>query len=190
MSSAEAVGARVRVRFRDGDPDAVRHVYRVHSRMVYAIVYALLGQRSLAEEATQETFVKAWRAAARLDPDRRLEPWLATIARRVAMDIYRREAVRATGSLDALAPDGPAVPASPRVPVDPLDVWEVRRAVSALPAGEREIVRLHHFEGLTHVQIAERLGMPVGTVKSRSSRAHARLAAQLAHLRAPGCCAA
>jgi RNA polymerase sigma factor (sigma-70 family) len=63
------------------------------------------------------------------------------------------------------------------------DVWEVRRAVAELPGEEQEIVRLQHFEGLTHIEIAERLKLPAGTVKSRSFRAHKRLAAQLGHLR-------
>ena len=62
-------------------------------------------------------------------------------------------------------------------------MWEVRRAVTELPAEEQEIVRLQHFEGLTHTQIAARLELPAGTVKSRSFRAHKRLAAQLGHVR-------
>ena len=62
-------------------------------------------------------------------------------------------------------------------------MWEVRRAVTELPEDEREIVRLQHFEGMTHTQIAERLALPAGTVKSRSFRAHKRLAAELGHLR-------
>ena len=63
------------------------------------------------------------------------------------------------------------------------ETWEVRQAVQDLPADEQEVVRLQHFEGLTHGQIAERLGVAVGTIKSRSFRAHRRLAAALGHLR-------
>jgi RNA polymerase sigma-70 factor (ECF subfamily) len=63
------------------------------------------------------------------------------------------------------------------------DVWEVREAVAQLPADEQEVVRLQHLDGFTHAQIAARLGVAVGTVKSRSFRAHKRLAAQLGHLR-------
>ena len=69
-------------------------------------------------------------------------------------------------------------------PVESLyDAWEVRRAVDALPADEREVVRLQHFEGLTHTQIASRMNLPAGTVKSRSFRAHKRLAELLGHLK-------
>ena len=63
------------------------------------------------------------------------------------------------------------------------EAWQVRQAIDALPADEREVVRLQHLEGLTHTEIAERLGVPLGTVKSRSHRAHQRLAVALSALR-------
>ena len=65
------------------------------------------------------------------------------------------------------------------------DAWAVRQAIDDLPDDERAVVRLQHVEGLSHVEIAEQLGVPVGTVKSRSFRAHRRLAAALGHLRQP-----
>ncbi len=178
-----AVGARVRARFRDGDPDAVRLVYRAYGRLVYAVAFKVLAERGLCEEATQLTFLKAWRAAGGFDPSRELGPWLATLARRVAIDLYRREAHRAAGSLEVAATDDPALASAPASADGLYEVWEVRRAVSELPADEREVVRLQHFEGFAHAQIAERLRVPVGTVKSRSFRAHRRLAADLGHLR-------
>ena len=176
------VDAHVRARFRDGDSDAVRVVYRAYGRLVYAVAYRVLEDRSLAEEATQQTFVKAWRAARSLDPERELEPWLATIARRVAIDLFRRESRRVAEPIDSVAPGDPALASPPASAERVYEVWEVRRAVDALPDQEREVVRLQHFEGLTHQQIAARLGIAVGTVKSRSFRAHQRLAAELGHL--------
>ena len=69
---------------------------------------------------------------------------------------------------------------------DTLDVvWHVRRAIDALPDDEATIVRLQHLDGLTHAEIAEKLGIALGTVKSRSHRAHHKLAARLGHLREP-----
>ena len=65
------------VQFRDGDPDAVRAIYREYGRLVFAVAYRVLGDRGLAEEATQQTFLKAWRAATSFDTDRELGPWLA-----------------------------------------------------------------------------------------------------------------
>jgi RNA polymerase sigma-70 factor (ECF subfamily) len=150
---------------------------------VYAVAYRLLANPSLSEEATQQTFLKAWRASAHVDPSRDLGPWLATIARRVAIDLHRREARHAADPLDTAASEDPALISMPVTIERAYEIWEVRRAVSTLPAEDQQIVRMQHFEGLTHAQIAERLGVPIGTVKSRSFRAHKRLAADLGHLR-------
>jgi RNA polymerase sigma-70 factor (ECF subfamily) len=143
----------------------------------------VLEDRGLAEEATQQTFLKAWRAARDFDESRELGPWLAAIAKRVAIDVYRREALRVSDPLDSVSPDDPALASAPHSAEAVSDVWEVRSAVAELPADEQEVVRLQHFEGLTHEQIAERLQVAVGTVKSRSFRAHRRLAAMLGHLK-------
>jgi RNA polymerase sigma-70 factor (ECF subfamily) len=169
--------------FRRGEGDAVRALYREYGRLAFSVALRTLGHRDLAEEATQQTFVQAWRAADRLDPGRDPGPWLATIARRAAIDIFRREQRRATETLSDLAPDDPAVTTLPPDIDRWHDRWQVRRAIDELVEDEREVVRLQHLEGLTHAEIAERLGVPVGTVKSRSHRAHRRLAASLAHLR-------
>jgi RNA polymerase sigma factor (sigma-70 family) len=173
----------VRRRFRDGDPEAVRVVYQAYGRLVYAVAYRVLGNPGLAEEATQQAFVKAWRAAGSLDESREMGPWLATIARRVAIDVYRSEAHRSADPLESVAPADPALTSRPESAEAVYDIWEVRRVVTELPPEEQEIVRLQHFEGLTHAAIAQRLKLPAGTVKSRSFRAHKRLAAQLGHLR-------
>jgi RNA polymerase sigma-70 factor (ECF subfamily) len=177
------VDEAVAVRFRDGDPDAVREVYRNYGRLVYAVAHRALDDRSLAEEATQQTFLQAWRSARTFDPGRELGPWLATIARRVAIDIHRRESRRRHENLDDVAPTDPAVVALPPAVDESYDVWAVREAIGDLPDDEREVVRMQHLEGLTHTEIAQRIGVPVGTVKSRSFRAHKRLASRLGYLR-------
>jgi RNA polymerase sigma factor (sigma-70 family) len=178
-----AVDPGLKARFRDGDAEAVRAAYSAYGRLVHAVAYAILGDRGLAEEATQQTFLKAWRSAGSLDTTRELGPWLATIAKRVSIDIYRRETRRPARPLDAVPADDPALISPPLAFEDHCDALEVRRAVSLLPDDEREVVRAQHFEGLTHEQIAARFGIPVGTVKSRSFRAHRRLASWLWHLR-------
>ncbi len=169
--------------FRRGDDEAVRLVYREYGRLVYAVAHRVLGQRELAEEAAQQAFVQAWRGAASFEGARPLGPWLATIARRVAIDIHRREARRATGALDDVPADHGALITLPPSADAIHDTWAVRQAVDDLPADEHEVVRLQHLEGFTHSEIAERLGVPIGTVKSRAFRAHKRLAARLGHLR-------
>jgi RNA polymerase sigma factor (sigma-70 family) len=172
------VGRGVRRRFRDGDPDAVRLVYRAYGRLVYAVAYRVLRDAGLAEEAAQQTFLKAWRAADTLDEDREMAPWLATIARRVAIDLQRSEGRRRADPLESVAPADPALTTQPAA--EALNgVWEVRSALDELPPDEQEVIRLQHFEELTHAEIAERLQVPAGTVKSRSFRAHRRLAARL-----------
>jgi RNA polymerase sigma factor (sigma-70 family) len=177
------VDVEVATRFRDGDPEAVRAVYREYGRLVYSVAYRALGDRDLAEEATQQTFVRAWQAAQTFDPNRELGPWLATIARRTAIDVFRRESRRRHVPIEDVAPSDRSVVTLPVGIDESFAVWEVRRAIGELPEDERRLVALQHLDGLTHAEIAERLAIPIGTVKSRSFRAHRRLAAVLDHLR-------
>jgi RNA polymerase sigma-70 factor (ECF subfamily) len=165
-------------RFRDGDPGAVRAVYQAYGKAIFTVAYRALADRSLAEEAVQQTFLQAWRAAASFDPDRDPAPWLYAIARRVAVDLYRRE--KRHRSADS---DEPEVAVLPHSFEGTWEAWEVRSALEQVPAEEREVLRATHYLGLTHDETAERLGIPVGTVKSRSHRAHRRMAGLLSHLR-------
>jgi RNA polymerase sigma-70 factor (ECF subfamily) len=177
------VDADVLARFRRRDASAIRALYREYGRLVYAVAYRVLGRHDLAEEAAQETFVRAWKAADRVEVDRDPAPWLATIAKRAAIDIYRREARRPAVALsDVAAGDRELVSLPPEL--DTLDaVWRVRRAIDELPPDEATIVRLQHLDGMTHSEISEQLGIALGTVKSRSHRAHRKLARLLGHLR-------
>lgn len=160
--------------FRRGEDVGVRAVYERFSGPVYAAAHSVLRDHDLANEAVQETLVRAWRAADSFDPRRGLAPWLYAIARRVAIDIYR--------SRRHLSGGPPEDDAIVTLPPEMDTIWEafqVRAAVDRLPAEERAIVRLAHFDQLSHAEIADRLDIPVGTVKSRSHRAHRRLATWL-----------
>jgi RNA polymerase sigma factor (sigma-70 family) len=177
------VDASVLEAFRRRESGAVRTLYREYGRLVYTVAHRVLGQHELAEEAAQQTFVRAWQAADRIDVDRDPAPWLATIAKRTAIDIYRREARRPTSALSDASASDPAMVTLPP-DVDTLDaVWHVRHAIDALPPDEAAIVRLQHLDGMTHTEISEQLGIALGTVKSRSHRAHRKLASLLGHLR-------
>ena len=167
-------------RFRAGEPDAVRAVYRRYGGAVHTVARSIVGD-DLAGDVVQQTFVKAWQAAARFDADRDLAPWLYGIARRTAIDVLRAERSRTRGRHAGQVEVGVESMSMERT----WEVFEVRRAIDDLPEVEREVVRLSHLEGWTHAQIAARLGVPIGTVKSRSARAHERLAAALAHLIEP-----
>lgn len=165
-------------RFRGGDPEAVRAVYREYSGAVFTVARSIVHDRELAADVVQQTFVKAWRAASSFEGDRELAPWLYSIARRTAIDALRSE-MRPTRAGHEPEADAAITPLSFE---RTWEQFEVRSAIDALPPDEREIVRLSHLLGYTHDQIAERTGVPIGTVKSRSARAHKRLAAALAHL--------
>jgi RNA polymerase sigma factor (sigma-70 family) len=169
--------------FRRRDPDAVRAVYREYGRLVYAVAHRVLGRHDLAEDAVQQTFVNAWRAADRIDVHRDPASWFATIAKRCAIDIHRREARRPATALGDVAPDDPAVVSLPP-DVDKVEaVWHVRRAIDELAPEEAVIVRMQHLDGMTQTEISDKLGIALGTVKSRSHRAHRKLAELLGHLR-------
>jgi RNA polymerase sigma-70 factor (ECF subfamily) len=158
-------------------------MYRDYGRLVYVVALRVLGRDDLAEEAVQHTFLRAWRSADRFDRTRDPGPWLATIAKHAAIDIYRRESRRPTVAFAEVAAEDSAI-ANPPPELDTLDaVWQVRRAIDALAPEEATIVRLQHLVGLTHNEISEKLGIAVGTVKSRSHRAHKKLAKLLGHLK-------
>lgn len=162
-------------RFRAGEEAAVKTVYERFRGPVFAISLSILRDHGLAADATQQTFVKAWQAAAKFDPERELGPWIYAIARRTAIDFYRKKQRSVTSdTVDRID-----------LPVGLDTVWqvfEVRAALDRLPDEEREVIRLSHFEGLTHSEIADHMGIPLGTVKSRSHRAHQRLIDLLGHL--------
>jgi len=173
-------------RFASGDADSVRVVYQTYGRLVFSIAFKALGDRGLAEDATQQTFVQAWRAADSYDPSRALAAWLTTIAKRVAIDVYRRE--RRHRNVDNIDTADSASLITLPPSIDQIhDVAEVRRALDELPTTQRDLIRMQHFDELSHAEIAHELEIPIGTVKSRTFRAHRRLAGILAHLRAePG----
>jgi RNA polymerase sigma-70 factor (ECF subfamily) len=178
-----AIDAFVLEGFRRGDEGAVREIYQAYGNLVYAVAFRALGRRELAEEATQQTFVRAWQAAGRIDVSRDPAPWLATIARNAAIDVHRRESRREARSIDSVTADHPAL-VSPSPDLAACDaVWHVRQAVDALPADERAVVQLQYMSGMTHREIAATLDLAIGTVKSRSHRAHGKLANLLSHLR-------
>jgi RNA polymerase sigma factor (sigma-70 family) len=170
--------------FRAGDPDAVRIVYRHYGRLVFAVALRVLGDRQAAEDATQQTFVQAWRAAPGFEAGRDPAPWLATIARRVSIDMLRHANRRPATAIDDADATNGALITLPPSEESIWESWQVRVAIDELDPGERDVVRLQHLQGHSHAEIADRLDLPIGTVKSRSSRAHARLATRLAHLRA------
>jgi RNA polymerase sigma-70 factor (ECF subfamily) len=165
--------------FRAGEPEAVRAVYQRFARPVATVARSIAGDdQALVDDIVQQTFTKAWQAAATFDGDRDLAPWLYTIARRTAIDAVRHER-RPTRSGHEPEVEVAVGPVSLE---QTWEAFEVRHALEELPSDEKTVVMLNHVGGLTHDEIARRLGVPIGTVKSRSHRAHRRLAVALRHL--------
>jgi RNA polymerase sigma-70 factor (ECF subfamily) len=171
-------------RFRDGDPDAVRAVYRRYAGSMLVLARSHLADAELAHDAVQQAFLQAWRAAARYDTSRPLSTWLYAITRRVCIDLYRRDRRRPLLTETGDAPDRSADEDGLAGAERSWEAWQVRAAVDSLRPDEREVIRLAFFEGLSLPEVAARMNLPVGTVKSRSFRAYRRLAAQLDGLRA------
>jgi RNA polymerase sigma-70 factor (ECF subfamily) len=167
-------------RFRAGDADAVREIYREYGGPILTVARSIVHDPELAVEVVQQTFTKAWRAADTFQGGAELAPWLYAIARRTAIDALRAERLPTRGGH---APEVEVADESTSFERT-WEAFEIRRAIDRLPPDEREVVRRSHLLGETHRQIADRMGVPVGTVKSRSGRAHRRLAEALAHLRA------
>jgi RNA polymerase sigma-70 factor (ECF subfamily) len=162
-----------------GDEAAFLALYDRHSRHIYALSLRILHDPMLAEEATQDTFLKLWGRARQFLADRgSLLIWLLTIARRTALDRIRLESRRPNLS-DSVDPDD----IWPNIP-DPITNSEENRwrsmyfTVQALPLEQRQVVELAYYQGMSQTEIAETLGWPLGTVKTRlrSAMEHLRLA--------------
>jgi RNA polymerase sigma-70 factor (ECF subfamily) len=146
--------------------DGVRAVYAAHGPELYRFAVRSLGDRGLAEEAVQETFVRAWRASDRFDDALgSLRTWLFAIVRNVVIDLSRARAVRPGLSVgDASVDDGVFVDeAFERV----LTAWQVEEALRMLSDEHRAALVEVHYKGRTYGDVAVSFGVPVGTVKSR-----------------------
>lgn len=168
----DAEDERLALAFPHADEWVLKQVYDRWSRLVYTIALRSLGDVTEAEDVTQHTFVSAWRARETYDAERASLPtWLVAIARRRIADAHRRRA-REHRVLDALKAhaEPEAQPA-----VDPTDAIMVAHEIEMLEPDAQAVVRLAFYDDLTHAQIAERLNMPLGTVKSHVRRSLQRL---------------
>jgi RNA polymerase sigma-70 factor (ECF subfamily) len=168
----------MRARLRAGEPAAFAELFDEHARAVYHHGYRLTGDRAVAEDVLSTTFLQAWRMRRRIDPEGgSLRPWLLGVATNIIRN-HRRKTRRERDLLARLAPRD-------RVPDFAEDVAarlddagtlaSVREALRALRDAEREVVALCVWAGLDYAAAAEALGIPVGTVRSRLSRARRKL---------------
>jgi RNA polymerase sigma-70 factor, ECF subfamily len=155
-----------------GDEIALQTLYRRYGRPVFGVGLRYLDDPDLAQDLVQDVFLKLWRRADTFEPAKgSFSAWIFTIARRSAIDLQRRRARRAALPLES-APE-------PRVEDETwhqLEVdWQVVEALLTMDSHLREPLLLAYYRGLTQREIADHLGVPLGTVKSRMSRGLARL---------------
>jgi RNA polymerase sigma-70 factor (ECF subfamily) len=152
----------------EGDQAAFASLYDALSPTIFGVVRRVLRDGSQAEEVTQEVFVEIWRQAARFDGARgSVRTWAVTIAHRRAVDRVRSEQSHRDRqvSVGASAVEVPSSPEEDAVEAE--DRQRARAAMATLPAAQREALELAFYDGLTHVQISEHLGVALGTVKTR-----------------------
>ena len=157
-----------------GSTEAFRSVYDRYGRMVYSIAFRILQDSQLAEECVQDVFVEVWRHAKRYDPVRgQPSTWLCAIARNRALDAVRsrsrRPVPQADIELSGSSPDTADILAAADEAV------HVAEAMATLQPAQLEVLQLAYFDGLSHSEIAARLTLPLGTVKSRLRLALDRL---------------
>jgi RNA polymerase sigma-70 factor (ECF subfamily) len=162
------------------DQDALGELYDRFGRVAYGLAFRILRDRALAEDAVQEGFLTAWRTADRFVPERaKASTWLLTLVHRRAVDLVRRENRRRAEPLDQ------SLDAASGTSVEQ-DAWlryereRVQAALRRLPDQQREALELAYYGGFTQSELAERLGQPVGTIKSRMFAGLARLRELLA----------
>jgi RNA polymerase sigma-70 factor (ECF subfamily) len=157
-----------------GDDGALGELYDRYGRVAFGLARRILRDAALAEDAVQDAFLAVWRTAGRFVPERaQARTWLLTIVHRRAVDLVRREERRRTEPVeDAPEETGPD---TAELAWLGLERDRVRAALSRLPDQQREALELAYFDGFTQSQLAERLGEPLGTIKSRMFNGLARL---------------
>jgi RNA polymerase sigma factor (sigma-70 family) len=156
------------------DEQALAELYRRFGRLAYGLAFRILRDDALAQDAVQEAFLGVWRAAGRFTAERaKPSTWLLTLVHRRAVDLVRREERRRT---EPLQPETePTIAEAADEAELTTQRQTIREALRQLPAEQREAIELAYYGGYTQSELAERLGQPLGTIKSRMFTGLARL---------------
>ena len=159
------------------DEIALAELYDRYGRVAYGLARRILRDEALAEDAVQEAFMSVWRGATRFVPERaKASTWLLTLVHRRAVDLVRREDRRRAEPLETVAD----APDEGDIAWSRLERARIHDALRQLPDPQREAIELAYYGGFTQAELADRLGQPVGTIKSRMFVGLARLRELLA----------
>jgi RNA polymerase sigma-70 factor (ECF subfamily) len=165
IGTAEDRDGTLASRIEEGDEQALEQVYEEYSAPVFAFLVSRMRQREAAEDVLQQVFVEVWQKAGNFDPDRgRLGSWIMSIASSRSIDALRR---RVPEPRDPVSFPESGEPSNPGGVDEFLADWDFARTIDRLPESEAELLRLRFSEDLSQSEIAEKTGIPLGTVKSK-----------------------
>jgi RNA polymerase sigma-70 factor, ECF subfamily len=173
-----------------GDQQAWDQIVRQYWRRVFNVAYKFVGRHDEAEDLTQDVFLKIFKSLGTFDRRANFQTWLVSVSRNLCIDHYRsvrkeRETIDRDVNADDLSPV--SVEVSPHVALERRDLaQELRRALQQLPETLRTAVVMRDIQELSYQEIADRLSLPEGTVKSRINRGRHELARQITRIREQG----
>jgi len=166
------------------DPEAFEVFYDRHGGAAFSLAYRIVGDRTSAEDVTQEAFLSIWRSGARYDRARgSVRAWTLGIVRNRAIDALRRQsgnAPKLTFDDDAVLEQRPSPDMTDEQALERETARTVRGALGELPSEQSKVIQLAYFGGFSHSEIAEMLSMPLGTVKGRMRLGIEKIRTQLA----------
>jgi RNA polymerase sigma-70 factor (ECF subfamily) len=173
-----------------GDQEAWNEIVRLHWRKVFNLAYKFVGRHDEAEDLTQEIFIKIFKALHTFDRRANFQTWLISIGRNLCIDHYRsvrkeRETLARDVNASDLSPPSPE--RGPYGQLEQRDLRQlIREALGGLPPALREAVTLRDLQEFSYQEIADKLNLPEGTVKSRINRGRLELARQIKRLQSKG----
>ena len=150
------------------DPQALAELYDRYGRLAYSLILRIVRDAAIAEDLVQETFLRVWNRAQGFDAEKgSIGPWLLAVARNRAIDYLRSVGGRERNALEFEETDHPALYIDMEHDLLVSDkARRVKAAMERLPPNHRQVIELAYFEGLSQTEMAERMGQPLGTVKT------------------------
>ena len=160
--------AELVLRLQRRDPQALADLYDRYGRLVYSLILRVVRDTGVAEDLVQETFLRVWNRVQGFDAEKgSVGPWLLAVARNRAIDYLRSTTGRARNSLELEATEHPALFSDMEKDLLRSDrTRRVKDAMGKLTANQRQVIEMAYFEGLSQTEMADRMGQPLGTVKT------------------------